>query len=266
MRRSGHALAAVCAVLLAISHAEAVTLPPATTTTSFVVLTSGVSNPFGAGTLLQTVNAPSQSLTSISNINHQPFTRAAVSLTTQVYQLAPGTLGFAYTINAQSFRDPLDPFDSGEAVIPRLTVPGFDTVPADVNVSMIPTGFGVAPFKMTVYRAPAANDSVVYSFANDSVPANVPAFTSLYANGSITAFAATDAPSFRTATAVVTMMLRDARQPNIGSFFDLQFQSLAPNLGEPPVGSIPEPATLGLLALATGSLAWKLRRTRRSPS
>jgi hypothetical protein len=260
MFRSSIALVAGLAVGAWASAAHGVVLAPSSGVTSFAVLDAGVSNPFAGGTLLQTVTSGPQTLTGVSNINHQSIRRATVSLTTQVYQLTAGSLGFAYTINAQSFGDPLDPLDFAQVLIPRLTVPGFDTAVVDVNVSRIPSDYFAAPYTMTVYRPVTNNDNVVYSFADDTVPANVPAFFSLVANGTITAFAETKAPAFQSSQALVQLVLRDARQPGTGMFTDFSFESLAPNFGEAGE-AVPEPMALATLPLALGALGLRLRRS-----
>jgi hypothetical protein len=248
---------AVAVMAIGAGVAEGVTVGPG----SYVVLDMGVSDPFGkGGRLLERVTTAGQSVTTLSNISRQPFTRATVSLTTEVYELPGGSLGFAYTITGESFRDPLDRLDFGQALIPQLRVPGFARAPADVNVSRIPTGHGSGPHRMTVYRSEPANDTVIYSFANDSVPANMPAFSSLFANGTITAFAEVEAATYERSRSVLRMMLRDGRSPGVGTFPELMFESLAPRFEAPSGGAIPEPATMGMLALAAGALGWRMRR------
>lgn len=236
--------------------AEGITVEPG----SYVVLDGGIADPFGkGGRLLERVTSGPQSVMTLSNISREPFTRATVSLTTEVYELpGEGGLGFAYTITAASFKDPLDRLDFGQALIPQLRVPGFAREPVEVNVSRIPTGHGSGPYRMTVYRSEP--ETVIYSFANDSVPANTPAFSSLFADGTITAFAEVKAAEYARSRSVVKMMLRDGRSPGVGVFPELMFESLAPRFEVPTGGAIPEPGTAGMLALAAGALGWRMRR------
>jgi hypothetical protein len=242
------------------SAVHAVVLPPSTGPTSFVAIdTPG--NPFAGATLLQSVTGPPQSVTSISNISHQPYTQATVSLTTQVYRLAGGNLGFAYTLNSSFFPDTLDSFSHAQVKIPRLSISGFQNHSVDLAANLIPNGSSFGPPAFTAFRTASNNGTITFSFARDTVPAEVPAFYSRFAGTPITLFATTDASAFQPINSVVRLSQRDGRdQTSSGIISDLSFDSFGPVFAATTGHGLPEPLTALTLPLAILALA--LRRQR----
>jgi len=261
MRSIGHALLGLAVLTAAGSIVRGVQLAPAVpgTPSNFVIVDAPHPNPFAGATLLDSVTSPAFQVFGTSNITHQQLLKATGSVTTTVYRTTSGTVGFAYTINSQGFKDPLDPADFVNGYIPSFSVSGFGNQTVDVSADSVP-GFTGSGNSTLAVREAQNNDVLKFLFIRESAPIQSTAFWDFPAGSpALTLYVQTNAQAYQSISATLSMSLLEERSkiPFAGSDFDVPSFSVA----ESAAPGIPEPMSLGTLALSVAALA--VRRWRK---
>jgi hypothetical protein len=190
------------------------------------------------------------------------FQELSVTLVTNVYRNANGTLAFQYNLSSVNFPPPSPGPPFPEASLPSLSVDQFGTFTTDAQAQVIPNDAPTGPLATPVLQVSrsASSDGLTYTFSTDASHL-IFRDNTLMPNALASVLIQTDATHYFPSDASVDVHTFDGRDP--GGYTDnvLSFGSFSPTaaIGD-PAPPVPEPLSLLTLPLGVAALVLRQRR------